>query len=215
MIIKDIAIAAISWPIFFIAQLIGMLLGLFIVPIMLMFGDWQPESRKKFTTFHRERYWMREKFPKVFWPWDNIEDSSVGDHRGWWDAYCYKGNAYLWRNRFWWLAIRNPFNNFKRYVLGIDSREYNYSLLAGQSYVRDDFHSTGWQLLKASPKDSSKKWLPRYQFYLVARYGASDRALVMQLGNKMKLSHQDKVEDKEIDYFSGFTFEINVFKDIS
>lgn len=212
---KDLVIAILSWAVFLIVQLIGMITGIFFVPLMLLFGKFDKSSEQKFTLYNKDRYWIREVFPKVFWPWDNIEDSSTGDHRGWWDANCFKGNSRLWINRFWWLAIRNPFNNFKRYILGIDSRQYNYSLLAGQDYVRDDLQSTGWQFLKASPKLGSSKRLPRYQFYLVARWGGSTRALVVQLGNKMKLSHQDRVEKEEIDYFSGFTFEVNPWKDIS
>lgn len=212
---KDFIIAFFSWVVFFAIQFVGMVTGIFIVPFMLLFGKFDEDSQQRFTQFNTNRYWIREKFPKVFWPWDNIEDSSTGDHRGWWDANCFDQNSRLWKNRFWWLAIRNPFNNFKRYVIGLDIREYHFTKLGGQDVVRDDFKNTGWQLLKASPRKGSSKWLPRYQFYLVARYGTSDRALVIQLGNKIKLEHETAVEKDVIDYFKGFTFEINPYKDIS
>lgn len=212
---KDILIAILSWMFLFLIQLAGMIAGLIVVPVMLLFGKFDEESQKKFTVFNTNRYWIREKFPKVFWPWDNIEDSSTGDHRGWWDLHSFGSDSRRFINRFWWLAIRNPFNNFKRYVIGCDVRNYTISKLAGQDYVRDDFNSTGWQLLKASPKRDSGVWLPRYTFYLVARWGTSDRALVVQLGNKIKLSHNAEEFDKEIDYWKGFTFEINPWKDIS
>ena len=51
--------------------------------------------------------------------------------------------------------------------------------------------------------------------YYVKRYGNSNRALVIQLGNKIKLEHNTAVEQDEYDYFKGFTFEVNPFKDIS
>jgi len=212
---KDFLIMGLSWFLFFCFQLIGIVSGYVVVPWMLLLGKWNKESEKQFTKYNTHRNWMREKFPKLFWPWDNVEDSSVGDHRGWWDANCFGGDAYKWFNRFWWLAVRNPFNNFKRYVMGCDVREYHFSKLGGQNYVRDDFNNTGWQLLKASPTSNSDKWLPRYGFYLVKRYGSSNRALVIQLGNKIKLEHEHSVEIDEIDYWKGYTFEINPFKDIS
>jgi len=212
---KDFILALLSWAVFFTVQLVGMVTGIFIVPLMLLFGKFDEDSQQRFTKFNTNRFWIREKFPKVFWPWDNIEDSSTGDHRGWWDANCFDADSRLWKNRFWWLAVRNPFNNFKRYVLGCDVREYHFTKLGGQDVVRDDFRNTGWQLLKASPRKGSSKWLPRYQFYLVARYGTSGRALVVQLGNKIKLEHETAVEKDEIDYFKGFTWEINPYKDIS
>ena len=177
-----------------------------------MFGKYDPDTAKHFTVYNTNRTWIREKFPKVFWPWDNLEDSSIGDHRGWWDANSFGADSRKFVNRFWWLAVRNPFNNFKRFVLGCDVRKYTITKLAGQDYVRDDFDSVGWQLLKATPKDG---WLPRYQLYIVKRYKDSDRALVVQIGNKIRLEHNNVVEADEYDYWKGWTLEINPFKDIS
>ena len=37
---------------------------------MLLFGKYDHESAKYFTTYNTNRKWIREKFPKVFWPWD-------------------------------------------------------------------------------------------------------------------------------------------------
>lgn len=213
--IKDIALFVVSTIIFFLIQIIGIVLGFIIVPVMLALGKFDWSTAKNFTQYNTSRQWVKEQFPTVFWPWDNLEDSSTGDHRGWWDANCFGANGRKWINRFWWLAIRNPFNNCKRFVLGADVRKYIITNLAGQDYVRDDLNSTGWQLLKASPMKGSGKKLPRYQFYLVKRYGSSSRALVIQIGNKIRLEHNSAVEKDEYDYFKGWTLEFNPFKDIS
>lgn len=223
---------------FGIVQTVGIVLGLFIVPIMLIFGKMDSSTAIAFTANNTSRKWVKEVFPKVFWPWDNVEDSSVGDKRGWWDANCFGADAYKWINRFWWLAVRNPFNNFKRYVIGIDVRDYVIVNLAGQHYVRDDVHSTGWQWLKA---ESMTNKMPRYMLYIVKQYPAfkllyvsfkrvdkwyrvsvsfglteiKNRALVVQIGNKIKMEHNYQKEEKEIDYWKGFTIECNPFKDIS
>lgn len=206
------ALAIFTWVVMFLVQLVGILLGIFIVPIMLMFGKTDESSAIPFSQFNTHRMWKREVFPKIFYYWDNLEDSSAGDHRGWWDANCFFGDSSLWINRFWWLAIRNPFNNFKRYVIGCDVRDYHFTKIAGQDVVRDDIYNTGWQFLKATPREGGRIVIPRYMFYLVGRYGTSERALVIQIGNKIKLEHEHAVEKDEYDYFKGFTTEINAYK---
>ena len=208
----DIVLFILQTIILFTLQALGIILGLFVVPVMLIFGEFDYNSSKRFTTYNTNRYWIRETFPKVFWPWDNIEDSSTGDARGWWDANSFGKDSRKVINRFFWLAVRNPFNNFKRYVLGIDIRNYGILKLAGQDKVRDDFDNTGWQFLKACSIDGKPS---RYMFYLVKRYKSSDRALVIQIGNKIKLEHNVAVEDKEVDYWKGWTAEVNFYKDIS
>ena len=213
--LKDILVFILTSIVFFVIQVVGILLGFILVPIMLAFGEFDFSTAKNFTQYNTNRQWVKEVFPSVFWPWDNLEDSSTGDHRGWWDANSFGQDSRKWINRFWWLAVRNPFNNAKRFILGADVRDYLITKVAGQDYVRDDFESTGCQLLKATPLDGSGKIIPRYQFYLVKRYGESNRALVVQIGNKIRLEHNGAVEKDEYDYWKGWTLEINPFKNIS
>lgn len=208
----EVAIFALQVIVLGAVQLLGILAGFLVVPVMLLFGKYDEDSYVKFTQYNTNRSWVREVFPTLLWAWDNKEDSSTGDKRGWWDANSFGADSRRWINRFWWLAVRNPFNNFKRYILGIDTREYVMLRLAGQMVVRDDFRNTGWQLLKA---ESLTNKIPRYMLYVVLRYGSSNRALVVQIGNKIKLEHNHKVEEKEVDYWKGWTFELNPFKDIS
>lgn len=212
--IRDVIQAAAINLWFFFVQLIGIIVGLVVVPFGLLFRKIDYSTEKHFTTFNTDRKWVYEDLPNWLKPWQNLEDGLRGDHRGWWDANSFGGDSSKLFNMFWWSAIRNPFNHFKRFVIGIDVRNYQFTKIAGQDYVRDDFNNTGWQLLKATPLVSSIK-LPRYMFYMVKRYGNTNRALVIQIGNKIKLEHNTVVENDEYDYFKGFTFEVNPFKDIS
>lgn len=212
---KDYILMTASWLVMLFIQIVGIIAGLFLVPLGLFFRKTDPSTSKPFSVFNIDRQWVYEDLPDWLKPWQNIEDGLRGDHRGWWDANSYGSDGSKVFNMFWWSAIRNPFNYFKRFVLGCDVRNYVIYKLAGQDYVRDDFKSVGWQLLKARPLHKSGIKLPRYMYYGVFRYGSSDRALVIQLGNKIKLSHNSDIEADEYDYFKGFTFEINPFKDIS
>lgn len=143
--------------------------------------------------------------PRCAWPWGNEEDGINGDNRGWyWYTYCPE----WWPNWFrswWWLVVRNPANNAKRYWLGFDVRSKKIETIAGQDYVRDDLRSTGWQLVKAGR---------RFHLYVVKRYGSSTRALVIELGNKFQVRHNGVRYADPRDYWKGFTFEVNPYKDI-
>lgn len=142
----------------------------------------------------------------------NPEDGLTGDHRGWyWNTYM-AGRPDWWKMLIW-SAWRNPFNYLKRFVIGIDIRNYAFNKVCGQDYVRDDFDSTGFQVLRAVPIEAGR--FNKYSLYWVHRYGQSDHAFVMQLMWKIKLEHNTAVEKDEWDYFKGFTFEINPYKNIA
>ena len=211
---KDYLYAAITWIGMFLAQLALVLIGPVVVAVGLMFRKTDPSTEKHFTTFNTDRVWVYEDLPNWLKWYQNIEDGLRGDHRGWWDANSFGKDSSKLFNMFWWSAIRNPANYFKRFVIGCDIRQYSFVKLAGKDHVRDDFASTGFQIIKAVPKTEKVK-VPRFMLYYVKRYGNSNRALVIQLGNKIKLEHNTAVEQDEYDYFKGFTFEVNPFKDIS
>ena len=147
---------------------------------------------------------------RLFWYWDNDNDGSLGDKRGWWNENTPFGDARSFLSQYWWLAVRNPANNFKRYVIGIDMRIHPVVKVKGQDYVRDDLENTGFQILRAiGPRVS------HYMLYWVRRWGNSNRAIVVQIGHKIKLSHNTAKYDKGYKNWKGFTCEINPFKDIS
>ncbi len=188
-------------------QLVAIIAGLFIVPIGLL------TSRNEFWPKGKIAQWAGWNYRKMhryFWIWDNDEDGSMGDARGWWNDNSPFGGSESFMSQYWWLAVRNPANNLKRYVIGMDIRKHVFSLVTGQSYVRDDFDSTGFQIVRASGRKYNK-----YMLYWVRRWGNSNRAIVVQLGHKIKLEHNTARYDNELDYFKGVTIEINPFKDIS
>lgn len=197
-----IAKASVFFIIGFVAQVVFIFSGLVICSFPKVKRE---EESKPFTVSTNVGVWFPVHLHSLFWLWDNDRDGARGDHRGWyWMEYLpsMPESVKYW----WWLAIRNPANNFKRFILGFDIRTAKIETVYGQDYVRDDFNSTGWQLVKAGN---------RYHFYLVYRYGQSDRALVIELGNKFQVRHNHGVYESEHKYFKGFTFEVNLYKDIS
>lgn len=197
------------WLFQFIIQLVGVVLGIFLMPIFLLFVD---DSKKEFTyrTDGVNEWWLRT-LPGFALFWDNKIDGTLGD-----DDYRYasrdipfglKNTSFL--GQYWWMAFRNPFNYFKRFILACDVRKDVVEKIAGQDHVRDDLNSTGWQFLKCGKY---------YAFYGVWKWKWSDtHAVVIQLGNKFDLQDNFKAypSDQEYKYFKGFTFEINPYKDIS
>jgi hypothetical protein len=147
------------------------------------------------------------RLPKWLLPWDNSVDGLLGDKRGYYSEYTKGWNK--WVAMWWWVAIRNPANYFKRFILACDISKCKTSLLAGQEYVRDDLENYGWQLLEA---DSGK--FKYYHFYLVKPWWGT-RALVVQLGFKFSLGQEIEAFEYNYKKYKGFTFEVNPFKDIA
>lgn len=141
----------------------------------------------------------------------NPEDHLTGDRRGWfwYDSWAadYPELFRMW----WWSGWRNPWNHFKRKVLGIDVRKFDIVKVCGADYVRDDLTNQGFQILVAWPKDG---WFPRPMLYWV-REIHNGRGICLQLGWKIRLAHNSVRYAKDIDYFVGFTFEPNPYKDLA
>lgn len=204
-------IKAISvWSCQLTVQIFGILLGLVIVPIGLMRTRVYPDSERQFTQYNTHRTWVLERLPTWCLWWDNPIDGCRGDKRGYWDSHSPTRDSSHWLSKFWWMAVRNPFNYFKRFVLGCDVRVFDIETIGGiTAYdVRDDLEHTGFQFLKCGPF---------YHLYWVRRWGKSKRGLVVELGNKFGYRHRSVEYPREsrYKYFKGFTFEINPFKDIS
>lgn len=142
----------------------------------------------------------------------NPEDGLIGDIRGWyWNTY-FPVWVPAWFKMWYWSAVRNTYNYFKRIVIGIDIREYTFHKLVGDDYVRDDLENEGFQILYAKPV---KGGIPKPMLYWVKRWGKSKRGICLQIGWKIKLSHNHETYDKDIDYYKGCTLEPNFFKDLS
>lgn len=193
------------WTTQFLISLLGIILGFVVVPIALMFPD---DSHKKDTYISNgnQEWWLRQLPP---WAklWNNTIDGTLGDPNFRWASrdipFGWKNTSFL--GQFWWMAVRNPANYLKRFVLSCDVRKHPIEKLGGQDYVRDDLNSTGWQFLKCGKF---------YTFYGVWKWSKTERALVVQLGNKFDLEDNIKTysDGQEYKYFKGFTFEINPYK---
>lgn len=201
--------AILIWLFQFIIQLVGIVLGIFLIPFFLLFVD---DSKKELTyrTDGVNEWWLRT-LPKLALFWNNKIDGTLGDEDFRYASrdipFGLKNTSFL--GQYWWMAIRNPFNYFKRFILACDVRKNVVEKIAGQDYVRDDLESTGWQFLKCGRF---------YAFYGVWKWKWSDtHAVVIQLGNKFDLQDNFKTypSTQEYKYFKGFTFEINPYKDIS
>lgn len=141
----------------------------------------------------------------------NPVDHLTGDKRGWYWNEHMKGKP-AWFKMWWWSGVRNPLNYFKLRIMGIDVREHVIIKMCGQDFVRDDFDNAGFQILLAKPDNEG---MDKPSLYWVMRWFDSNRAIVMQLGWKIKLSHNEIQEENENKYWKGWTFEVNPFKDIS
>lgn len=202
--------AIVIWTLQAILTIVGVLIGLIIVPIALLFPDDSLKDGTYILSSDGHEWWLRQ-LPMWAKLWNNKIDGTLGD-----DDFRYasrdipfglKNTSFL--GQYWWMAFRNPFNYFKRFMLACDVREDVVEKVAGQDYVRDDLRSTGWQFLKCGKY---------YAFYGVWKWKWSDtHAVVIQLGNKFDLQDNFKAypSDQEYKYFKGFTFEINPYKDIS
>ena len=79
--IIDLLFAIVQWVTLFVIQLIGIILGLVVVPIGLLFPVRGNET-KYFTQYKKNLYWYYKDVP--FKWWSNPEDGLIGDHRGEW-----------------------------------------------------------------------------------------------------------------------------------
>lgn len=194
------------WIYQLIFSLLGIIVGLFVIPVALLFVD---DSLKESTLLESESqdYWWMRNLPKWAKLWDNKIDGTLGDTAFRWASrdipFGLKNTSYL--GQFWWMAVRNPANYLKRFILSCDVRKNKVEKIAGQDYVRDDLDSTGWQFLKCGKF---------YTFYGVWKWPKTERAVVVQLGNKFDLEDNYKTypKDQDYKYYKGFTFEINPFK---
>ncbi len=212
MILINILLATIFFVVSFVVQLLGIISGLFVVPIALLFPD--VDKSKQIPFKYPLGFWYPVHLKKIFWLWGNEKDGFRGDHQGrWWnrDSYSWLNTDY--KKMVFWGAIRNPANNLKRLVLGCDVRHYVITTLVGNDFVRDNLTDYGFQFVKATPVNGHG--FPRYHLYWVVPYGKSGRGLVIELGNKVRKEHNQATYDFEQDYFKGVTWELNPVKDIS
>lgn len=221
-----------SWNIFrmFLASVFLTIIGIPIVAYALTKRVTYPETSQKFTQYATDEDWVMVRFPESMkWAkwWDHVIDGFAGDTRGWWHTHApFKGGAYQYWNMFWWGAIRNGVNYWKRFVVSIPVDEYRIFKIAGtHDEINTNDHSKlvgngkfGWSFLCAQHKTSSRQ---RHHFGLILPWTKAKfddegnctkpgRCLSIQLGWKVKISHmkEDFSGEKEYKKWKGYHFVI-------
>jgi len=189
----------------FLLRLVLALIGLVVVAVALPFSYEVPGTLKA-------NGWYLRLLPPWAWAWSNDRDGAEGDdQRRWLDRDAIFTNA--WLNRWWWLAIRNPFNNGTRswQLFSIDLDEVCAHKYVGQFDVRDKFGYEGYQFVSAvsiNPIARACEGL-----YYVRRWGSSDYGFVIQIGFKLYPRELKKPPTDEGRV--SFTFELAPLKKIS
>ena len=194
-------------------KVLAVVSGLFAVALGVFFCATEAGTEKPFTQF--PGVWARVRLPFLLRPWDNPFDGLWGDKRGDWARWC-QGVGLDYRSRaamYLWAAIRNPANYFSRYALGVDVGLGRVQKLAGVDTVTEEPGARGWQFLLFSPSEG----FLRYRFLLVWAWPfVPSRALLVDLGWKVKLSHNDVTLDApENDRRKGFVFVLSPWKTLA
>lgn len=184
------------WVLLFSVRLGFVLSGLFVVALALPFASAR----------HSERVptwaeWQLVRLPWWAWPWDNLRDGCMGDRHGnFWFRQAKRKTDF--GKKYEWLAIRNPCNNFSRFLPGlnvnIDGKEV--LLLAGRE-VNDQ--TPGVMFTKV-------KGLPYWGFWYVGKEVKGGRRWNIRLGHKLQM--KDNGKDWSHDQqkaIKGFTFRIS------
>ncbi len=189
---------------------IGLVLFWVIVPMVLVAVGLPFKKNKGERKFKDGTKTTQYDLPSWLKWMSNPEDGLTGDSKGWYWNEKMAGKP-DWFKMWWWSGVRNTWNYLKRFVIGIDVREYTFHKLVGDDYVRDDLKNQGFQIIYAKPR---KGWFPRPMLYWVKELH-NGHGICFQLGWKIKLSHETVVEKDEWDYFKGITFEPNPYKDLT
>jgi len=157
-----------------ILQLPFVIIGLFIIPIALLFRDKDPQEPHVLISL-----------PKWAWWWGNDWDGAMGDDNlRYWnrDAPNFSPFWKMW----YWLAIRKPINNLERNYFSCDVSKTKPVLVAGQYHVRDKTGQEGWQLVRAGWKlgfyhviriDDKTAYVCRVGFKIEPKHAAEDWTL--------------------------------------
>lgn len=187
----------ILWTVIFILRLIVIVLGLVMVPIGL---KWFSFNNYKFIQYPK---WWMYNITGIFWPWGNDRDGALGDKRGAWAKKC-SGKVTDFKNMFWWLAIRNPANNFSRFTpfIAVDmSTVSSINLIAGRLGDLDDKDHPDYQFL--SCKDERGFEYFKYEQVL----DILGKRFHILVGHKFDYRHLKEWDDKQ-KAWKGFTMRI-------
>lgn len=177
--------------ILWIPERILWLIGLFVVPVALLFAKDKPGTELP-------NGWALRQLPWWAYLWSNKDDGSLGDKEGNWAHKDLERHDFSRARKFWsqyrWLALRNPVHNlcltwlynanFNRiksinYAGGYDvDNRYNEDVRSVKSGFNVVWASGSWLYLRCG-------------INLIKRWGNSDRCLRIRLGYKVLPKHCD------------------------
>ena len=158
------------WLLLFLVRQAVILAGFIVTPFALLFATERDTYRVP-----KWAEWRLVRLPWWAWPWDKLHDGAMGDIYGyyWHDqAPKFLKSAYL--KKLWWLAWRNPCNNFSRFIPGmgvnLDGKQivtlatcprYDFYQVAGLPYWNLQFRAMGGTFKlghKVFPKYNGRDW---------------------------------------------------------
>jgi hypothetical protein len=204
---------------FFLA-LFGLLLtiiGLFVIPIGILFKREYPETKKEFTQY-KGNDWMLVRLPKWLLPWDNMFDGMLGDKRGWWDNRCReKGRTCQSFLSMWlWTAIRNPTNYWSRVVTGVDVSKINIRTVKSNcTFPSENPGKREWVYLMAEDEDGDPLSVRRF-FMSWAYPFDENHGIMIDIGWKIKPDHNNvSIDAPESQKIKGSVFTMSPWKNLN
>lgn len=196
----------------FVLSIPMILVGLPLVAIGLRSRREHPETARPFTQFPADVPWVLVRLPSWLKPWDNQVDGFYGDRRGWWHRHAqFAGGSRRFLNMWWWGAVRNTCDTWRRFMIACPVDECELVKLAGNAdEVNANGRLAGWNFLVAIHRETGRRW---YQLCLV-RPWSDTRCLNVWLGWKFKLAHAGEHYEGDEAYkrFKGFEFLIHPWK---
>lgn len=184
----DYILDAFSIILTLIARIIMVVIGLFVVAVALPFAKSEGE---------RNSYgWQMVKLPSWAWLWSNDHDGVEGDTECRYQVR--DGYGFGFRARYNWTALRNPCNNFTRYVIGFNFKNVGEVKWCGDIPNADD-DKIGWTYNRAKLVDGdSDYWVPGWTY--------TNKKYCWSFG--WKIRHTRPEEKSQI----GFTTTIGPYK---
>lgn len=158
-------------------------------------GEIEQKHRQKYIDQGSSGFWEYYASPIPFVRlWSNHEDGDLGEPSGKQSVRCNGKERKFW-NRYYWLAIRNPFNVGKRTIplfhCIVEDCDIEYW---GDEFVDDgSTEHAGWNFTIATHRKTRKKY---YGYYSV-KVLSNTKVRVIRLGFKIKPTHAGVIQDAD------------------
>jgi len=203
MIFFHYILAIITWIIMLVLRLVMVLSGVIMTAIAIPFRKEYPSDRA-----HSWVDWKLIDLPRWAYLWGNRHDGCLGDIRG---QYAHNQSPEWMRKypsilAYYWLAFRNPANNFSRFtpILACDMSKAICVTLRGQDLVKDKTGLEGYQFVRAQ----DPKGIPYYGLYFVSKFRIFGKALRIRIGYKVSVANNNYVESDSAWKSFDFSFSL-------